>query len=63
VVGFARLSHPNYKPTTGGKCIGTRRFIIWMTKPRKTYHPPSHHGVNVLGPGEKWNRTINVLDK
>src|ERR1700689_4300244 len=24
VVGFARLSHPNYKPTMGGKRIETR---------------------------------------
>jgi len=24
VVGFAELSHPNYKPTMGGRCIETR---------------------------------------
>ena len=23
MVGFARLSHPNYKPTMGGRCIET----------------------------------------
>ncbi len=25
MVGFAELSHPNYKPTMGGRCIGCRR--------------------------------------
>ena len=28
VVGFAGLSHPNYKPTMGGRCIGTRGMTL-----------------------------------
>jgi hypothetical protein len=27
VVGFAGLTKPNYKPTMGGRCIGTRNIV------------------------------------
>jgi hypothetical protein len=32
LVGFARLSHPYYKPTMGGRCIGTLGWTQRLTK-------------------------------